>query len=121
MVTRANSLSQMLGAIPNEDDIQDLAKKIEDRQPIGSHPEYSVIAVGKCFPWVMDVLRSENGPLGTVEDYVWKKEYQKRGAVHWYMLVWVKPGTAPDHAIMVNYPEAQIPLTKRAYLRKLVM
>ena len=35
------------GAIPNEHDIKDFAKKIEDRQPVGSHPEYSVIAAEK--------------------------------------------------------------------------
>ena len=52
----------------------------------------------------MDVLRSENGLLGTVEDYVWKKEYQKRWTVQWHMRVWVKPGTAPDHAIMAELP-----------------
>ena len=44
-----------------------LARKI-DRQPVGSHPEYSVIATEKRFLWIMDILRSENGPIGTVED-----------------------------------------------------
>ena len=67
------ALARGWGAIPNENDVQDLARKIEDRQPVGSHPEYSVIAAEKRFLWVMDVLRSENGPLGTVEDYIWKK------------------------------------------------
>ena len=43
------ALARGWGAIPNEDDIQDLAKKIEDRQPVGSHPEYSVIAAEKRF------------------------------------------------------------------------
>ena len=42
-----------------------------------------------------------NGPLGTVEDYVWK-----RGAVHWHMLLRVKPGTAPNHAITAELPQA---------------
>ena len=70
----------------------------------------------------MDILRSENGPLGTVEDYVWKKEYQKRGAVHWHMLLWVKPGTAPDHAIMAELPRGSDTTdTTCAYLRKFVM
>ena len=73
------ALARGWGAIPNEGDIQDLAKKIEDRQPVGSHPEYSVIAAEKCFLWVMDVLRSESGPLGTVEDYVGKKSIRNEG------------------------------------------
>ena len=116
------ALARGWGAIPNEHDIEDLARKIEDRQPVGSHPEYSVIAAEKRFLWVMDILRSENGPLGTVEDYVWKKEYQKRGAVHWHMLLWVKPGTAPNHAIMAELPRGSDPTDKTcAYLRKLVM
>ena len=83
---------------------QDLARKIEDCHPVGSHPEYSVIAAEKRFLWVMDILRCENGLLNTEEDYVWKKEYQKRRAVHWHILFWVKPGTAPDHALMAELP-----------------
>jgi len=47
----------------------------------------------KRFQWFMHILQSDDGPLGSVEDYVWKKEYQKRGAVHWHMLVWVKART----------------------------
>ena len=81
-----------------------------------------MIASEKRFMWVMDILRSENGPLGTVEDYVWKKEYQKRGAVHWHMLLWVKPGTVPNHAIMAELPRGSDTNDKTsAYLRKLVM
>ena len=95
-----------------------MARKTEDHQPVGSHPEHSVIAAEKRLLWVMDVLRSENGSLGTVEDYVWKKEYQKRGAVHWYMLVWVKPGTAPDHAIMAELPQGSDTTDKTCLSKK---
>ena len=31
-----------------------------------------------------------------------KKEYQKRGAVHWHILLWVKGGIAPKHAVMAK-------------------
>ena len=43
------TLARGWGAIPNENEYQDLARKIKDRQPVGSHPEYSVIAAEKCF------------------------------------------------------------------------
>ena len=61
------ALARVWGAIPNEDNVQNLAKKIEVVSLL-VHPEHSVIAAEKCFLWVMDVLRSENGPLDTVED-----------------------------------------------------
>ena len=61
---------------------QDLAKKI-DRQPVGSHPEYSVIAAEKFFLfffflWVMDIMRSENCPLGNVEACLENRVSEKR-------------------------------------------
>ena len=41
------ALAKGWGATPSELDVQDLARKIEDRQPVGSHPEFSVIAAEK--------------------------------------------------------------------------
>ncbi len=52
----------------------------------------------------MRILTSADGPLGCVEDYVWKKEYQKRGAVHWHILLWVKPDTTPDRMVLAKVP-----------------
>jgi len=80
----------------------------------------------KCFQWFMHILQSDDGPLGSVEDYVWKKEYQKRGAVHWHMLVWVKAGTIPDGAIMAEVPcppstDSEELSMVGLYLRKLVL
>ena len=101
MATRAHSLSQRLVVIPNEDDIRDLAKKRQNCQPVGSHPEYSVIAAKRRFLWAVDVLRSENCPSGTVEDSL-KKSIRKEGQF-----------------IGICCPEAQI-LTKRAYLQMML-
>ena len=56
-----------------------MARKIEDRQLVGSHPEYSVIAAEKRFLWVMDIPRSENGSLGSVEDCL-EGVSEKRGS-----------------------------------------
>ena len=46
----------------------------------------------------MDILRSEN-------DHYGRLEYHKRGAVHCHMVLWVKPGTALNHAIMTELPQ----------------
>ena len=73
----------------------------------------------KRFKWFMTILHSDNGPLGYVEDCVWKKEYQKRGAVHWHMLVWVKSGTIPDGAVMAEVPRP--PSTDNEDLRRVGM
>ena len=61
------------------------------------------------------------GPFGIVEDYVWKKRISERGAVHWHMLLWCKPGSVPQHCVMAKLPrssEANDSIT--AYLRKIV-
>ncbi len=68
---------------------RDLARQIDDRQPVGFHPQISVMSTEKRFQWIMRILSSKDSPLGCVEDHVWK-EHQKRGAVHWHMLFWVK-------------------------------
>ena len=109
------------GAVASENDVQDLAAKVSDRQSVGWHPEMSVLAAEKRFKWFMNLLKSDDGPLGQVEELVIKKEYQKRGAVHWHMLVWVKPGTAPPHAVMAEVPRGSDTSDKvAAYVRKLV-
>ena len=92
------------GATPTDKEVSDVARNIEDRQPIGWHPHISVLAEEKRFEWIMNILTGANGPLGTVEEYVWKKEYQKRGAVHWHMLFWIKPGTEPEGTVMAELP-----------------
>ena len=108
------------GSCATEREVQSI--DTEDRQPVGFHPEVSVLAAEKRYNWFMDILKSpKGGPLGVVEDLVVKKEYQKRGAVHWHMLVWVKEGTVPDHAIMAEMPRGPDCSDKTAgHLRKLV-
>ena len=62
-----------------------------DWQPAGGFPDVCVMALEERFQWFMNTyLRSsKEGPLGKVVDCVWNKEYQKRGAVHWHMLLWI--------------------------------
>ena len=66
----------------------------------------------------MDVLRSENGPLGTVEGYVWKKRVSEtRGSPLAYASL-VKPGTAPDRAIVAKLPQCSVTTDKTCLSKK---
>ena len=120
------TLSDGWGASPAMEAFVDLARKVDDRRPAGFHPQVSVLAAEKRFQWFMHILQSNDSPLGFVEDYVWKKEYQKRGAVHWHMLVWVTPGTSPEGVIMAEVPRPPKTDNKQLndvglYLRKIVL
>ena len=118
-----SSLSRGWGSAPTEQEYKDVARDWADRQAVGWSPEVAVMAAEKRFEWIMKVILSRDGygPFGIVEDYVWKKEYQKRGAVHWHMLLWCKPGTIPKHCIMAELPRSSDPNDSiTAYLRKVV-
>ena len=39
-----------------------------------------------------------------MQDYVVKTEYQKWGGIHWHILFWVEPGTAPENEVMTEMP-----------------
>ena len=100
-----------------------LAEPAIDRQPAGGHPDVCVMAAEERFQWFVNTyLRSnKGGPLGKVVDYVWKKEYQKRGAVHWHMLLWIEPGTIPDDAVVAKMPRpADSNSAVGKYLRRMV-
>ena len=46
---------------------------------------------------------------------------QKRGAVHWHMLLWMEPGTIPTDAVVAEMPQpADTNSTIGKYLRKMV-
>ena len=81
-----------------------LAEPLTNRQPAGGYPDVCVMAAEERFQWYMNIyLRNpKGGPLGKVVDYVWKKEYQKRGAVHWHMLLWMEPGTISTDAVVAE-------------------
>ena len=100
-----------------------LAEPVLNRQPAGGYPDVCVMAAEERFQWFMNTyLRSnKEGPLGRVVDYVWKKEYQKRGAVHWHMLLWIEPGTIPGDAVVAEMPRpADTNSVIGKYLRKMV-
>ena len=59
------------GARASELEVQDLAKYLSDRQPVGFKPQVSVLAAEKRFDWFMSILRSsEGGPLGVVTESI---------------------------------------------------
>ena len=70
------------GSCASDQEVQDI--NVEDRRPVGFHPEVSVLAAEKRYNWFMSILKSPKG--GIVKDLVVKKEFQKRGAVHWHRL-----------------------------------
>ena len=116
------TLRDVWGACASEVEVQDLARDLSDREPVGFKPQVSVLAAEKRYDWFMSILRDpQGGPLGVVTESVVKKEYQRRGAVHWHMLLWVEPGTSPEHAVMAEMPRAaDVDDVRAAYLRKLV-
>ena len=61
------------------------------------------------------------GATGLLTESIIKKEYQHRCEVHWHMLIWVEPETAPPHAVMAEMLRAaDTSDVKAAYHRKLV-
>ena len=110
------------GAAERVEDIS-LAESVSNRQPTGGHPDVCVIAAEERFSWYMNnfLCNDKQAPLGKVVDYVWKKEYQKRGAVHWHMLLWIEPGTIPNDAVTSEMPRpADTNCAMGRYLRKMV-
>ena len=116
-----STLSRGWGSAPTEE-YTDVARDWQDRQAVGWSPEVAVMAAEKRFEWIMKIILSRNGdrPFGIVEDYMWKKEYQKCGAVHLHMLQWCKPGTIPKHCIMAELPRSSDTDSITAYLSKIV-
>ena len=77
----------------------------------------------EMFEWIMKIILTCDGDgLFGIDDYVWNKEYQKRGAVHWHMLLLYQPGTIPNHCTMAELPRSSDPNDSiSAYLRKIIV
>ena len=71
---------------------------------------------------MMDILLDKkSGPLGVVTDYAIKKEYQKRGGLHWHILFWVEPGSTPNNVVLAELPRSSDTLNVQAqYARRMV-
>ena len=73
------TLREGWGAIVLDIDTKDLTAKVSDRQPVGWHPEVSVLAAEKRYRWLINLLKGDDGPLRQIQELVVKKEYQKQG------------------------------------------
>ena len=94
----------------------------ENEQSVGFNPLESVLGAEKRFSAMKDIMLDEKcGPLGTVIDYAVKKEYQKRGGLHWHILFWVEPSTTPDDVISAELLHSNDTTNVQAqYARKMV-
>ena len=109
------------GAAEKTEDIH--LEAATNSEAVGTYPDISVMAAEVRFQWFMKnyLKNAKESPLGKVVDYVWKNEYQKRGAVHWHMLLWIEPRTIPDDAVTAEMPRANDTNDPTAhYIRKLV-
>ena len=94
------------------------------QDPAMEFPTETVVAFHKRFKLFREkVLEDANGPLGQVNDYWWRIEYQRRGALHIHMVVWCEPGTIPEDAVIAEFPRSedvddQFTYACRSYVQK---
>ena len=110
------------GASADPSEFEDLSCKPDNEASVGSNPLESVLGAEKRFSTMMDILLDKKcGPLGVVIDYAVKKEYQKRGGLHWHLLFWVESGSSPDDVISAELPRSgDITNVQAQYARKMV-
>ena len=110
------------GASADPSEFQDLSCKPDNEQAVGPNPLESVLGAEKRFSAMMDILLDKkSGPLGIVVDFAVKKEYQKRGGLHWHILFWVQPGSTPDNVVLAEMPRsADTQNVQAQYARKMV-
>ena len=95
------------GASADPKEFEDLSCRPENEQSVGFNLLEYILGAEKRFSAMMDMMLDKKcGPLGTVIDYAVKKEYQKRGGLHWHILFWVEPSTTPDDVISAELPHS---------------
>ena len=109
------------GASADPKEFEDLSCRPENEQSVGFSPLESVLGAEKWYSAMMDIILDKKcGPLGIVIDYAVKKEYQKRGGLHWHILFWAEPGTTPDDIISAELPHSSDTTNVQAqYARKM--
>ena len=110
------------GASADPSEFQDLSCKPDNERAVGPNPLESVLGAEKRFSAMMDILLDKNsGPLGIVVDFAVKKEYQKRGGLHWHILFWVQPDSTPDNVVLAEMPRsADTQNVQAQYARRMV-
>ena len=100
-----HTYSLPLGKVADPSEFSDLSVEQSDKMSVGPHPLESVLGAEKRFSAMLEIiLNKQGGPLGVVQDFVVKTEYQKRGGIHWHILFWVEPGTTPNDVVMAEMP-----------------
>jgi hypothetical protein len=66
---------------------------------------WPIVAFYKQFElFLKNVIHKKNGPLGNVEVYWIRYEYQARGVIHAHLLVWCEEDTIPSRVISAEMP-----------------
>ncbi|RWS20829.1 Pif1p-like protein, partial [Leptotrombidium deliense] len=87
------------------------------RSPV-NFPCEVIIAAQQRFLHTMHLIKSQN-LIGEVENWYFRAEYQNRGAIHWHIVWWVKPGTIPPNCIVAELADANSTDPDVRYLRQL--
>ncbi|KAI5701995.1 hypothetical protein M8J75_015542 [Diaphorina citri] len=54
------------------------------------------------FKAMMDFITSPDAPLGIIEHYFWRREYQSRGLQHFHIMLWVKDAPVLEESTAVD-------------------
>ena len=86
----------------------DNKEEVLGRYP-GEMPVLFPVEMAKAFyrrfdMFMTNIIRNRKGPFGTVQEYWWRVEYQKRGGLHIHMVVWCQPGTVSPNVISAEMP-----------------
>ena len=85
----------------------------DERIPAVDQPVLCSIAFHQRFlRWKKEVIQNPNGELGKVQFDWYRREYQKRGAVHIHGLIWVDPQTKKNNVIRAEMPRTTNPKDK---------
>jgi hypothetical protein len=62
------------------------------------------VAFNKRFQMVKELLLRNDGPLRSVKDWYWRREYQQSGSVHIHMFIWCDKVTIPLDCVVAEMP-----------------
>lgn len=82
----------------NWDDLEKYLREVNGPDAVGKSasaliamdPVSTSRFIDNKFKAMLDFICSAGGPLGEVEHYVWRREYQSRGLQHFHLMIWIK-------------------------------
>ena len=99
----AHSVDDECDKCPHEDEL---------RPAVDHATECSIAFHRRWLEFKKRVLKDPKGGLGKVVRYWFRREYQKRGAVHIHGVVWVDPETKPENVVRAEMPRGDTEVTK---------